>query len=335
MHGVGPKTRSPEQEAGARHDSRHDGSSQIDPVRNKGDFMIHRIAFFALFSFMLNASALDQTDSGNYAVMHRDGHITDFTFFVSHNEGQWNVEQRQPDGTWASATCARNCLLKESKAHDLARFFSENELNDTHPSCVHNHAFAFCRQDSIFRPGEKEYTLVALMMMSQPVQIQLKRLDSGWKDAQGRLEPDSDSRKVQNGFGGWLLVTADTDWERKWKTEPASIPHFSMAETISKGKPVYALTFFSNPKLDDRGVADITCDIDLRKPDGIASFQQTDATCFKGTLKGQPNYLYLSAPIIKFIGEQNDPYGVWQVSITLKDNVGHINLPLKTSFILQ
>jgi hypothetical protein len=297
--------------------------------------MKHLFAVITLLCLTWQANALDQSDTGNYAVVHRDGHITDFTFFVAHSNGQWNVEQRQPDGTWASATCSRNCMLKESKASDLARFFSENELNDTHPSCVHNNAFAFCRQDSLFRPGEKEYTLVALMMMARPIQIQLKRIDSGWKDTQGRAQPDSDSRKALNGFGGWLLVTSDDDWKSKWETQPDSIPHFSLAETVTKGKSVYALAFFSNPKLDDHGAADISCDIDLRKPDGSASFQQTDATCFKGALKGQPNYLYLSAPVIKFIGEQNDPDGTWQVSITLKDNVGHTDLPLKTSFILK
>lgn len=297
--------------------------------------MMHRLVFIAFFSFMLNASALDQTDSGNYAVVHRDGHLTDFTFFVSHNAGQWNVEQRQPDGSWASATCSRNCMLKESTARDLARFFTENELKETRPSCVHNEAFAFCRQDALFRPGEKEYSLVALMMMTRPIQIQLKKIDTGWKDTQGRAQPDSDARKAQNGFGGWLLVTSDEDWQSKWDTQPEAVPHFSMAETIAKGKPVFALTFFSNPKLNDHGDADISCDIDLLKPDGSASFQQKDATCFKGSLKGQPDYLYLSAPVIKFIGEQDDPFGAWQVSITLKDNVGHTRLPLKTSFILQ
>jgi hypothetical protein len=200
---------------------------------------------------------------------------------------------------------------------------------------VHNNAFAFCRQDSLFRPGEKEYSLVALMMVERPIQIRLKRIETGWKDSQGRAQPDSDARKAQNGFGGWLLLTSDEDWQSKWNTQPDTIPRFSMAGNIAKGKPVYALTFFSNPKLNADGDADISCDIDLRKPDGSASFQQTDATCFKGTLKGQANYLYLSAPVIKFIGEQDDPHGVWQVSITLKDKIGQTNLPLKTSFILQ
>lgn len=292
-------------------------------------------SLLTLLFLSFQAFALDQADSGNYAVVHRDGHITDFTFFVAYSDGQWNVEQRQPDGTWASATCARSCMLKESGTADLARFFSASELNETHPSCVHNNAFAFCRQDSILRPGEKDYTLVALMMMAHPIQIQLKKVESGWKDAQGRIQPDSDARKMQNGFGGWLLVTSDNDWQAKWETQPDTTPHFSQAENITKGEPVYVLTFFSNPGLDDQGAADISCDIDLHKPDGSASFEENDATCFKGALKGEPGYLYLSAPVIKFIGEQNDPDGTWQVNITLKDNIGHTSLPLKTSFILH
>jgi len=297
--------------------------------------MKYLFAVITLLGLTWQANALDQSDTGNYAVVHRDGHITDFSFFVAHNAGRWNVEQRQADGSWASATCSSNCLLKESNARDLARFFTANELQDTRPSCVHNSAFAFCRQDSLFRPGEKEYSLVALMMVERPIHIQLKRIETGWKDSQGRAQPDSDARKAQNGFGGWLLLTSDEDWQSKWNTQPEAIPSFSMAGNIAKGKPVYALTFFSNPKLNADGDADISCDIDLRKPDGSASFQQKDATCFKGSLKGQPNYLYLSAPVIKFIGEQDDPYGVWQVSITLKDKIGQTNLPLKTSFILQ
>ena len=173
--------------------------------------MKYLFAVITLLGLTWQANALDQSDTGNYAVVHRDGHITDFSFFVAHNAGRWNVEQRQADGSWASATCSSNCLLKESNARDLARFFTANELQDTRPSCVHNSAFAFCRQDSLFRPGEKEYSLVALMMVERPIHIQLKRIETGWKDSQGRAQPDSDARKAQNGFGGWLLLTPDED----------------------------------------------------------------------------------------------------------------------------
>jgi len=296
--------------------------------------MFQLTALAILLGLSSFASALEPGDAGNYAVIHRDGRTTDFTFFLSQTDGRWNIEQRQPDGSWINVTCTTNCLLRESAPSDLARFFSENEITETQPACIHNQAFAFCRKNTLLHPDEKEYTLVALMM-PRPLQIQLRKLESGWKDPLGRIQPDTESRKAANGFGGWLLVTADSDWETKWNTQAETVPRFSEVRQTERGQPLYALTFFSNPKLTANGDADISCDIDLRKPDGSVSYQQTNATCFKGVLRGRPGYLYLSAPVVRFIGEQDDPHGEWQVRITLKDNVGRIQLPLQTSFILH
>ncbi len=296
--------------------------------------MIRLLALGILLNAATWASALDQSDTGNYAVLHQDGRLTDFTFFVSQNQGRWNIQQRQTDGNWIDVTCPNGCLLEESHPADLARIFPQNILQESLPTCLHNQAFAFCRRDSLLAPGEREYILVALMM-PRPIQIQLKHLEYGWKDPLGRIQPDTDERKAQNGFGGWLLITDDNEWQAKWQTGPQVVPHFNLVRNVNKGQPLYALTFFSNPMRSDKGEADISCDIDLRRPDGSASYAQHDAACFKGSLRDHPEYLYLSAPIIKFIGEQNDPYGEWQVNITLKDNIGHTTLPLKTSFILQ
>ncbi len=94
------------------------------------------------------------------------------------------------------------------------------------------------------------------------------------------------------------------------------------------------LTFFANPKLTEKGVADVTCDIDVVKPDGTSSVHQVDAVCFRGDLGGPATNVYLSAPILNFVGEPNDPAGKWLVHITLKDNIRRVSLPLKTSFTL-
>ena len=51
-----------------------------------------------------------------------------------------------------------------------------------------------------------------------------------WKDEQGRPLPNTDSRRSINGFGGWLLVTSDTDWRAKWKL-PLRMSPASMKQT--------------------------------------------------------------------------------------------------------
>ena len=78
----------------------------------------------------------------------------------------------------------------------------------------------------------------------------------------------------------------------------------------------------------------MTCDIDVVRPDGTSSVHQVDVVCFRGALRGSPTNVYLSAPILNFAGESNDPTGKWSVRVILKDNIRHVSLPLKTSFTL-
>jgi len=155
-----------------------------------------------------------------------------------------------------------------------------------------------------------------------------------WHDENGNAVPDTDARKVVEGFGGWLLVTSDVDWQQKWETPSNAVPRFTEANSIARGNPIFVLTFFSNPQLSASGEADVTCDIDVTRPDGTSSAHQVDATCFRGTLKPDRRHVYLAAPIIGFIGEPNDPAGQWVVRVTLKDTVRHVVVPLKTSFVL-
>ena len=156
-----------------------------------------------------------------------------------------------------------------------------------------------------------------------------------WKDEQGRPLPNTDSRRSINGFGGWLLVTSDTDWRAKWEAPSTNVPRFNEANTVARGKQLFVLTFFANPQLNSAGNADVSCDIHTLRPNGTSSVDQKDAICFNGAPKENPRNMYLCAVIIGFVGDPGDPAGEWLVHITLKDNVRHVSLPLKTSFVLQ
>jgi hypothetical protein len=157
----------------------------------------------------------------------------------------------------------------------------------------------------------------------------------GWKGDNGQLSPNIESRKSINGFGGWLVVTSDADWQAKWQTPSDTIPHFTVAKSVARGKQVFVLTFFANPLLDGSGSANVTCDIDVQRPDGTTLIHQVDATCFKGHLNESPSHLFLSAPVIGFTGDPGDPSGEWVVRVSLKDNVRRVVIPLRTSFFLE
>lgn len=169
--------------------------------------------------------------------------------------------------------------------------------------------------------------LLAALAISMPV------LPSGWawRDAGGRPLPDTAARKSVKGFGGWLLVTSDNDWERKWNAS-SGVPQFSEATTASEGDRLFVLIFFSNPHLSREGQAEITCDIDVERPDGSYSVHQTDTVCYNGNLAGPPTNVFLALPVIGFVGQHGDPSGKWMVHVLLRDKLGHVQLSLEANF---
>ena len=156
-----------------------------------------------------------------------------------------------------------------------------------------------------------------------------------WRDKQGNPAVETEARRSLNGLGGWLLVTSDANWREKWETPSTTVPSFKEAKTVRRGEKVFVLAFFANPELTAEGRVDLTCDLDVTRPDGSIAIHQPDVVCFRGTLKGSPYNMYLSAPVIGFVGDPADPAGAWVVRVSLKDNLRSTVLPLKTSFALE
>jgi hypothetical protein len=128
-------------------------------------------------------------------------------------------------------------------------------------------------------------------------------------------------------------VTPDPDWEKKWKT-PGVPPQFSRVSAVKRGVELSILTMFTNPEQDEHRAANISVDIDLRRPDGSSSSHAKGAKCFKGKLLGPPDHVFICAPVVTFIGETSDPAGTWSVRVTITDNLRKVSVPLSTSFVL-
>ena len=95
-----------------------------------------------------NAFALDKTDEGVYALLHRDGHITNKIARLSQPDGRWRLEDRKPDGTWEDVTCEDACALVETTPEQVGQFLRGTALDGLSMECVHDQAFAFCRSGS-------------------------------------------------------------------------------------------------------------------------------------------------------------------------------------------
>jgi hypothetical protein len=158
--------------------------------------------------------------------------------------------------------------------------------------------------------------------------------DFSWVTADGNKAPETENQKSKSGFGGWLLVTPDKDWEAKWNTPRENVPHFSEAEDVRLGEELTILPFFANPKLDESRNFEVLCDIKVEKPDGTYSINEKNIPCAKGILNVSPRSVFLTQTVIKYVGEQGDPYGVWTVYFDMKDSIRGVVIPLRTSFNL-
>jgi hypothetical protein len=144
--------------------------------------------------------------------------------------------------------------------------------------------------------------------------------------------PYSESRMRIDGFDGMLMITPDADWREKWDTPPDTVPRFNISHEVSEGGQLWILPFFSNPRGDAEGQANVTCDIVVVRPDGSLSQSLLDAECMRGPLPPQPTNVFLAKQLLGFMAEPSDLRGRWIVKVTLRDKVRGVELPLQTWF---
>lgn len=178
-------------------------------------------------------------------------------------------------------------------------------------------------------PMRLRVTFCLLFLLSQAAHGQ-----SSWIGLDQRPLPDTESRKSLNDFGGWLVVTSDLDWEKKWETSPQTVPVFNESHTVTIGKRLAILTFFVNPTTDNSGTFKLSCNLLVKRPNHTIAIDKKNYPCGGGILRGDPGYIRLSPMILNFIGETSDPPGTWTVELHLRDVVRHTTLNLKTTFQL-
>lgn len=154
----------------------------------------------------------------------------------------------------------------------------------------------------------------------------------GWIDRYGAIEPNSDSKKWVNGFGGWLLITSDENWREKWNSSEGTTPVFTETDRVELGGQISILTLFKNPQVDENNRININCDIRLLQPDGMVAFSEKDIECAKGELTGRRENVRLAYTVIEFLGELGDPYGIWRIEVTLTDEIAGVAISLKNRF---
>ncbi len=181
----------------------------------------------------------------------------------------------------------------------------------------------------------KFFTRLVVLLLATTATAIAAEGQSFWRDSDGKAAPDTPDRRSIEGFGGWLLVTSDQDWRAKWNSPRETVPKFSATDSPRRGQKIFVLIFLGNPKLDANRSANVTCDIRLTGPDSSVPVDAKNVDCFKESVSMDPMSIFVSAPVIEFIGEPGDPLGLRVVEVVLRDNNRKVEIPLRTSFELK
>ncbi len=155
-----------------------------------------------------------------------------------------------------------------------------------------------------------------------------------WVGEDGRALPETPARKTSDGFGGWLLVTADPEWRAHWNRPPKGRPSLSEARYVGYGERLTILAFYTNPAATTDGRIDIRCSVRVIRPDGTVASEASDRQCASSEPTGDLQAARISWAVIDYVGEEDDPAGQWVVEVTLTDAVRGVSLALETDFIL-
>lgn len=168
------------------------------------------------------------------------------------------------------------------------------------------------------------FFLIALLTFAP---LRAHASDTWHKD--GKPVADTDNVKSQDGFGAQLFLTESAQFFDDWnKPEAPALPLVRLAR---RDVPIYTVILFVGPATDTNKRAKVGCHVVVRKPDGTV-YGEGDLVGWNGPRVGPHNSLQLAQERMGIRIEPNDPAGIYTVEATVRDEVGNVELPLKTSF---
>lgn len=177
----------------------------------------------------------------------------------------------------------------------------------------------------------------ALEAYSNPTSVPTEaEIHFSWKDKDGKSLPDTDSRKSKNDFAAQLLMTEDKDLWNQWAVLPPTVaPKITpISGRLKRNTPVFFVFIYANPKVDEKGYVNITCDLTITKPDGKASHPPKPVG-WQGKFGKTSTNLQLGYPQIGYAVENSDPKGKYLVEGLVRDHNRKLEMTLRTSFSVE
>ncbi len=147
------------------------------------------------------------------------------------------------------------------------------------------------------------------------------------------VQTSSDNIKAVGNYGAQLYLVADAAFFQDWrKPETPSITPIDLAV---RGQPLYTAIIFYGEARDNGGLANVSYDVTVRRPDGSIYDQRDSMIGYQALAPTSDRELQLGRNYLSIVIGNDDPAGTYTVEVTVHDKVGRVDLPLKQTFVVR
>ena len=144
---------------------------------------------------------------------------------------------------------------------------------------------------------------------------------------------NTDNIRSSGNFGAQLWLTANGDFAQDWK-KPEE-PTIDPVEIALRGTPIFTVVIFYGEGRTAAGLGNISYDITILRPDGTVYNRRDALVGYQNLAPTDERELQLGRNYVSINIGPDDPAGTYTISATVHDNVSRVDLPLKSTFVVQ
>lgn len=164
--------------------------------------------------------------------------------------------------------------------------------------------------------------IVVLLSMAGPLHAE----ETALPDAITELK----SMPTTEGFSALLALTTNKNIFQEW------VPNLRLepVKTVPRNTPILTLILIANPGVDGEGLAHVTYDIVIRKPDGKLYAEAPNLPGWNGRKPPAAGLVELARGTVTITIEGDDPAGRYTVEANVRDHVKGVAIKMSRTFFI-
>ncbi len=147
------------------------------------------------------------------------------------------------------------------------------------------------------------------------------------------VQTSSDNIKAVGNYGAQLYLIGDVNFFQDWR-KPET-PSVTPLDLVVRGQPLYTAIIFYGEARDNGGLANVSYDITVRRPDGTIYDKRDSMIGYQALAPTSDRELQLGRNYLSIVIGDDDPTGIYTVEVNVHDKVGRVDLPLKQTFVVK